>query len=872
LVAAIVAPCLFVYFLDRFFVSNTKRSIKSHTNSRSLQNCKAARLGKSWQLDHNSQVLVKTKLLLLALTLPLALFLFPAAQAQTASERHQRIRTALDAGDVATAINELRVLRSSDPGVFAANNYDYLLGKLSEHVGDAAGSQASYESVASRKSLLSSYALWHLAQLARANGDLVLERERLRQFLIVAPTNALREAAMLRLGKSFFESADYSAAINALRPLTESRNVPVAREALTLTGQAFLQTAKRDEARAVFSKLLMQMPDASHPDDFALAAARGLDSIDSPDGAKGAMNEAEHLLRASVYQFNRDFEGARAHYLAVVEQNLKNPTVPNALYQIGRGFYLEQRYDEALKYFQRVSKEFPDSVSARDALSFTAASYNRLKRTDDAVAAYKSFLDRFPDAPNPERTYLNIIDSLHEAGRHAEALSWAQQTRSRFAGQLGATLALFAQARIHLAQAAWAAVVADTEELRKASELGGTRVPSGTTNAEVTFLEAFALEQSGKPAEAVDLYLSITDGRNEYYGQRATDRLRSLANVANTGQLISARENALRADAKNALDKGQYDQARRSAQSALRLASGAITNESWDILKRAYQALPAYNLPALKLVPLGRRDEVSSEASTPDVNLQALADELLFLGVYDEAVPAVAAAQSATPTTQNSVGVTAQQSVAFSDRDYTLALMSLRGGRANDAVRFGERLWRTMPADYVLALAQRQLVELLYPAPYRESLLKHASARGVDPRFVLSIARQESRFQPEAKSVAAARGMMQFISATSDDVARQLGKSGFQQDELYNPDTAVLFGSQYLSSLFREFPDQPDAVAAAYNSGSDNVARWIARSRSNSPERYVSEIGFAQTKDYVFRVMTNLRAYQQLYDAKLERK
>ena len=150
--------------------------------------------------------------------------------------------------------------------------------------------------------------------------------------------------------------------------------------------------------------------------------------------------------------------------------------------------------------------------------------------------------------------------------------------------------------------------------------------------------------------------------------------------------------------------------------------------------------------------------------------------------------------------------------------------------------------------------------------------MKHAPARGVDPRFVISIARQESRFQPDAKSVAAARGLMQFIAETSNSTSAELGLHDFRQDDLYNSDTAILFGSQYLASLFKQFPGQSQAVAASYNGGPENMTRWVARSRSNDPDRYVSEIGFSQTKDYVFKVMTNYWQYQQLYDEKLERK
>ena len=175
-----------------------------------------------------------------------------------------------------------------------------------------------------------------------------------------------------------------------------------------------------------------------------------------------------------------------------------------------------------------------------------------------------------------------------------------------------------------------------------------------------------------------------------------------------------------------------------------------------------------------------------------------------------------------------------------------------------------------MPADYVLELAPRALVDLLYPAPYRESLLKHATSRNVDPRFVLSIARQESRFQADAKSVAAARGMMQFIASTANDIATQVNLQNFNQDDLYNADTAILFGSQYLANLFKQFPNQPQAVAGSYNGGADNLARWIARSRATDADRYVPEIGFTQTKDYVYKVMANYWTYQRLYDAQLQ--
>jgi len=734
----------------------------------------------------------------------------------------------------------------------AAGNQEYLSGRKAETAGDFAAATASYQTVVSHNSILKEYALWRLARIARSTGDLVLERERLQQLITSAPSSLLYDTAALRLSESFFESGDFVAAANSAKALSAPQHVAVAREAAALMGTAYVRAGKLTEARDTFTKLVMQMPDASRPDDYALTAVRGLDALDKTSGSANPSQpllEADHLLRASVYQFNRDFAGARAHYQALIDQNPQSGTLPNAILQLGRGYYLEYKYDDAIKYFQKVIDAYPQNDAARDALGFLGSTYLRTKRTDDAIATYKLLSDRFPNSPTPERPFLNIVDALHEAGRYPEALNWVQQTRARFKNTIGDALALFAQLRIHLAQASWAAAVRDAEELAKYSDLGGTRVPGGTTPAEVSFLRAYALEQSGRIEDAVAAYLAIPDGRNEYYGARATQRLLRLANDPKSRSLVQNRFNALNNEAKAASAATQWEQARVAAQSALRLTDD-VTKRT-DLLKQLssiYASLTAYRLRAFNQIPVLK----------PSPEAPSRAEILLSLELYDEALPEILATR------------TASKSSTPTDDDYSLALLSLQAGLPNRAVRFAEQVWKGTPADYIIDLAPPDLIGLLYPTPFRASLLKHATSRSVDPRFVLSIARQESRFQADAKSVAAARGMMQFIPATANDTAAELKFAKFEQDDLYNADTAILFGSQYLSSLFKQFPDQPQAVAGSYNGGADNLARWIARSRSNEPDRYVAEIGFSQTKDYVYKVMTNFWNYQRLYNGKLE--
>ncbi|MBV9959151.1 MAG: tetratricopeptide repeat protein, partial [Acidobacteria bacterium] len=738
---------------------------------------------------------------------------------QTARERHERIRAAIDRQDVAAAINDLQAWRSADPNVFILNNYDYLLGRLSERSGDRATAAVNYQRVVARNALLGQYALWHLAQFARMTGNLTLEREQLRQLLATAPESLLRDAASARLAESFFESGDYEGAIYELKQRSQSKLGPSAREAQALLGLAYLRANQPQPARETFSQLIQQM-DAARPDDFALAAARGLDALDagSEEAAQKSapqLPETEHLRRAQIYHFNRDFARARLHYAAIVERYPQSAGLPDALYQLGRTFYQDGEYEDALSNFQRVLEKYPDSSAARDAQSFAASSLSRLKRTDEAVAGYRRYIERYGDAPNPERPYLNIIDALRDGGRDDDALQWIEQTRTKFKGQLPATLALFSRARIYLGRGDWARALADLEALRAESDLGGTRVPGGTDAKEVAYLRAFVFEQLGRTDDAVKAYLEIPDGRNDYYGGRATDRLRDLASSDKARAIIQARLESLQREAEQALAGAQAEKARLAAQSALRLTEDVnVTHELLDVARKAYAQIPAFSkLPTPKLVQFGRQDVLTSEASqkaSPSA-MKALADELLFLGLYDEGAPALAAARNATDEGK-AVGLSR-------DEAYTLAVLYKRGELAEHAVRFAEPLWKEVPSDYLLELAPRELVELLYPAPYAKAINEYAPPRGVDSRFVLSIMRQESRFRADAKSVSAARGLMQFIPATANTIATQLGKQSFRQDDLYNPRVAILFGSQYLGNLFKLFPNMPQAVAASYNGG-----------------------------------------------------
>lgn len=863
-----------------------------------------------------NQVKIRLMKFFKSIVFPLVFLILPFASTVSA-QTHQKITEAAAQRNFQLAAAELENLRNADRTTFEANNYDYLLARAAEKKGDPATAMANYQAVIARNSILKEYALRHLAEIARVSGNLMLERALLQEFLVFAPESLFAEAAKNRLARSFYESRNYAAAIQSLnnRQTTNAKRQEktngneqakptieaVSRENLVLLAQAYLENKQIREARETFVKLTNNLPNPGQPDDYALAGAKGLDLIDGSAENFGkeapVLADFEHLRRASIYNFNRDFPAARLHYQAIIKNHPQSGIAPDAIYQIGRGYVQIGEFVEAIRWFERVQEQFPDHPVSRDALSQAASAYARVNKPREAVTRYQRFIEKYPDADNLERAYLNIIDVLRDAGENTDALKQTAKTQEVFRGKLPEALALFAQTRIRFVQEDWQNALADLEKLQNYQNLGGTSVAGGTNRTEVQFMKAFALENLGIFPEAIDVYLSIPDGRGEYYGWRATERLRALGNHDKAQLYVVKKLDELTAGIETKTPEAQ----RKAAQSALRLSESAqIRPRMLEIVKRSYSALPEYQkVPNFKLLEPGRQEVLREKRPAVAANYhQAVADELLFLRLYDEAAPELEAAdkerrgeEQKTSSSVASNGETKSNEVKSresktseanpksqipnfkpADFAYTLAVFYKRGDMAHRAVAFIEPFWRAIPADYEVELMPRDQIELLYPAPYADSLLQFAPERNVDPRFLLSIMRQESRYRADVKSYAAARGSMQFISTTADKIAVELDRKNFRQDELYHPPTAVLFGAQYLSNLFKEFPAQPQAVAASYNGGEDNVRRWLARSKSSAPDRYVPEIVFSQSKDYIYKVMANYRVYQTFYDENLKLK
>lgn len=152
-----------------------------------------------------------------------------------------------------------------------------------------------------------------------------------------------------------------------------------------------------------------------------------------------------------------------------------------------------------------------------------------------------------------------------------------------------------------------------------------------------------------------------------------------------------------------------------------------------------------------------------------------------------------------------------------------------------------------------------------YPVMFRPELLKYAKSKNIDPRFVLAIMKQESSFRANAKSPSAARGLLQLVYDTAIKYNAEAGFPRMQADDLYQPPVNIAIGSTYIADLKNQFGGLYEAIAASYNGGEDNAVRWLSRSNPKDAGVFAAEVGFSETKNYVFKVMNNYRVYRELY-------
>jgi len=195
----------------------------------------------------------------------------------------------------------------------------------------------------------------------------------------------------------------------------------------------------------------------------------------------------------------------------------------------------------------------------------------------------------------------------------------------------------------------------------------------------------------------------------------------------------------------------------------------------------------------------------------------------------------------------------------------TRSLALNRGDASRQSIYDIERFMKSVPADYVDALLPTVVRQLLYPRYFADAIEEDAKKYGADPTLVLAIMREESRFNPRAKSEAAARGLLQFIITTARDIGRETGLVDVEPDDLYDPRIIIRLGAKYIGTLQTQFKNDHYAASAAYNAGPKQVVLWQRMAAGEGDDYLVTAINFDETKDYVRKVMSSYGQYREIY-------
>jgi soluble lytic murein transglycosylase len=144
----------------------------------------------------------------------------------------------------------------------------------------------------------------------------------------------------------------------------------------------------------------------------------------------------------------------------------------------------------------------------------------------------------------------------------------------------------------------------------------------------------------------------------------------------------------------------------------------------------------------------------------------------------------------------------------------------------------------------------------VYPVPRWEP----TEGWSIDRALVYALIRQESGFNPNAKSGAGARGLMQVMPGTARFVAGKIDK-----EEMYSPELNLSLGQRYIQRLMEQGPTSNNLVflAIAYNGGPGNMAKWERRSdHRDDPLLLIESLPSRETRSFVKRVLTNFWMYR----------
>jgi soluble lytic murein transglycosylase-like protein len=755
-------------------------------------------------------------------------------------------------GDWEVLDRDLDRLQQEHPEEYASQRLDYLHMRALVEKGAYDEAFEKLTPFLRKDSAFHELALRHAETIARGKRN-EIEASKLRRSLIGEyPESLWRNEAIER--EIEYLAGRPGELLEFARQSAGTFPAPLEREIDARSVEALLRLDRTDEAIRLGSTVLGQ----SVADDAAERVWAALDR----EELQSRFSVAQRHLLARTAHSHRHFERA-----AELLGELRN-ALPGSRYEInfaiGRAYFFHEDFEKAEQAYLRGAAE--SRVNAEKARFFFHASRAaQLRGDDEAGERWLTSAIAVPGRFDATAAALNQRMRLRLSQRR-----WAEAANDlRLLRQLFPRADSLVEGSIVYA----VSMVAAGRNEEALSTLGSIRRPSNPYDrAEVAYWTGRAHE-ADNPLSALDSYLSVL--RSEvftHYKWFVQERLRQPALQREVAGAIARRKPRIEA----ARAAGDWSTA-KALQTDVVVMTEARDTEELETLRTIYGELSRYReVAALRPLPLPRlplpvegaaRDadgsgdaaaeeqdqrgedpgsDASSTQEMPDIDRGKI---LIALGLPDEAVDRIPSLYPLRP----------MRSALTQSKAHGLA------GATRPSIYAIEVMMRSVPDDYQFELLPAEVQSLLYPR-YFESLIARESERyATDPVLVRSIMREESRFDPRAKSVAAARGLLQFIISTARTIGASIGMTEIDSSDLYEPETIVRLGAKYVADLMETFDGNHYRAAAAYNAGPNQSKLWSRLAAGEEDDYFFAAINFDETRHYVRKVLNSYRRYEQLY-------
>ena len=695
-------------------------------------------------------------------------------------------------------------------------------------------------------------ALYHLGQAALHAG---LPDEAVQAFshlLEAYPTYVHADHARAWLAKALEDSGQYAEAIAQLQQYL-AHHPETADKTYEWIGNLYSALADHPSAAEAYLQAAEHAPRLALEVQYREARARALQA--AGDFA-GAVQEYEHILSLSripdyrakiLYQAGSVWLAAgetakaipffrqaiaqnqrsRYAYLALIE--LVNHEIEVNEFQRGMIDYYAGAYWPAIAAFQRYLAGRP-TTDADTAQYYLAASYAGVGETAQADQAYRTVISTYPDSRWASEAWLRRAELAADNGDLDGALSLYTRFARSFPQHSLAPQALFARAKLleqagRLKEAAAAYV-----EMARA-------YPGHASSAEAWHRAALCAYRLGDYAGAAESWETL---------------------LGSAPQNAPAREARFWAG-KSLLILGRLEQAVPYLQAVAQSDPLDYYGQRALALLRAIgqEASPPARDPAAEPDIWQWLRAWSGQTLSPDALARELTGEPAFLRAQELWNIGMGEAANAE------MDLIRQ---AYADRPahlLQLALLFQDMGAHRESILAAQRVIAL--SGQPLSAVPLALGRLAYPDYFQELVEEEARARSLDPLLLYAIIRQESLFDDQAQSWAAAHGLMQIIPDTGEWIALQLGWRPFSTGDLYRPYINIKFGAFYIQQQLESFGGDLLSALAGYNAGPGNARRWRQIAGGSDPDLFYALVDIAETRLYLERVMAHYAAYRLLY-------